>query len=262
MFNIFLFTNILTIISVSAFKTSTCSHDQVTSAVASYSSCTVSAIKPLVQSMATNANDPVQESAIDEKCDLFKKSGPLMKCAKDNLGKCFNDENVRNLKLSGQQTSLLSMKCYSDDETEMFEHVDDIFFSWLEMEALNMDKEADKCTIKVVDDTNIAFQHCISNFENEGEEILKDAENDKQRKDLAKNFILKCFDQIENTCFSEREMKFLRTEFETSFDVTMGIMFGMEDLNMNDEKQPSNEASLTGNIIYFQTVIFFVFTFL
>jgi len=182
------------------------------------------------------AGDPVQESAIDKNCDLLKKNGAIMKCAKDNLGKCFPEDDLEYLKLSGQQSFLMSMKCYTDDESEMIVIEDDIFFSWLEMDGLSMDKDANVCTVEAVDATNIAFQDCIADFADEGQEVLKDAVNVTHSKFLAKNFILKCFDNAENACFTEREMAFLRTEFESAFDVTMGIMFDMEDLNMMDEK--------------------------
>ena len=186
MLKICLIALLLNIWSVSTFKTSTCTHDQVISAVTAYSVCTVNAIKPLVQSLAMKAGDTVEESAIDKNCALLKKTGPIMQCANLGLGQCFSKEDFQNLKLAGQNSFLLlSMQCYSDETQMVVEN--DTFFSWLELENLSMDKDEKICTVETVDETNIAFQDCITNFKDEGENLLKDTKDIKKNEAMANN---------------------------------------------------------------------------
>eukprot|EP00092_Neocalanus_flemingeri_P079854 GFUD01099517.1.p1 GENE.GFUD01099517.1~~GFUD01099517.1.p1 ORF type:complete len:289 (-),score=69.41 GFUD01099517.1:54-848(-) len=240
MFRFFLFVLFNCYSSVSAFKTTNCRHAQVTTAVTSYSSCTANTIKPLVQSLAMKAGDTVEESAIDQNCNLLKNTGPIMKCAKDNLGKCFSAEDLQNLKLAGQNSLDHSMICYGDDETQMVVE-DDIFFSWLELDGIFADKNATTCTFKAVDDTNIAYQDCIANSQDEGEDIIKDTKDIKKAKAMATNMIMKCFNETENPCFSDREVNFLRTEFQTSIEDTMEVIFGMAGHNMMDEEEEQDD---------------------
>eukprot|EP00092_Neocalanus_flemingeri_P016119 GFUD01017447.1.p1 GENE.GFUD01017447.1~~GFUD01017447.1.p1 ORF type:complete len:285 (+),score=70.93 GFUD01017447.1:59-856(+) len=243
MFRFFLFVLFNCYSSVSAFKTTNCRHAQVTNAVTSYSSCTANTINPLVQSLAMKAGDTMEESAIDQNCALLQKTGPIMKCATEHLGKCFSAEELQNLKLAGQNSVVHSMKCYGDNETQMVVE-DDIFFSWLELEGLNTDKDKDTCTIEVVDKTNIAFQDCIEKAQDEGEDIIKDTKDIKKATLMATNLIMKCFNETENPCFTHREINFLRTEFQTSIEDTMEVIFGMAGHNMMEEEEEEEEGEL------------------
>ena len=227
---------LLNILAATAFRTKTCDHHQVTTALKSYNECTTNAIKPTVQSLAMKAGDTVDDSAIDQTCALLKKDGPIMTCAKDKLGKCFEIQDLDfNLKLGGQHSSMLSMHCYSDDTQMAVEN--DIFFAWLELEGIFADKNASTCTIEAVDKTNIAFQECIMN---QDESLIEDTKDVKKAKETATNFFMKCFDKTENPCFSEREMTFLRKEFQKTIESMMAVMFGMGDINMNDDKEEAD----------------------
>eukprot|EP00090_Calanus_glacialis_P017981 TRINITY_DN27887_c0_g1_i2.p1 TRINITY_DN27887_c0_g1~~TRINITY_DN27887_c0_g1_i2.p1 ORF type:complete len:286 (-),score=68.06 TRINITY_DN27887_c0_g1_i2:38-844(-) len=228
---------LLNILAATAFRTKTCDHDQVTTALKSNNECTTNAIKPTVQSLAMKAGDTVDDSAIDQTCALLKKDGPIMTCAKDNLGKCFEIQDLDfNLKLGGQHSPMLSMQCYSDDTQMAVEN--DIFFAWLELEGIFTDKNASTCTIEAVD-TNIAFQECTMN---QDKNLIEDTKDVKKAKETATNSFMKCFDETENPCFSEREMTFLRKEFKNTIEGIMAVMFGMGDINMNDDKEDTNQT--------------------
>ena len=197
-----------------------------------YNNCTVSAIKPAIQSLAMKAGDSVDDSAITKTCSLLKKEGPIMGCAKENLGKCFETQDLEfNLKLGGQHATLLPMECYSEDQMVV---ENDIFFAWLELEGIYADKNESSCTEEAVDKTNIHFQECILH---QDESLIEDTKNKKKAKKTATNSFMKCFDETENLCFSEREITFLRKEFLDSVEDMMTVIFGMGDLNMNEDKE-------------------------
>jgi len=207
--------------------------------VTTYNKCTVSAIKPTIQSLAMKAGDSVDDSAITKTCSLLKKEGPIMGCAKENLGKCFETQDLEfNLKLGGQHATLLPMECYSQDQMVV---ENDIFFAWLELEGIYADKNESSCTEEAVDKTNIHFQECILH---QDESLIEDTKDKKEAKETATNYFMKCFDETENLCFSEREMTFFRKEFQGSVEDMMTVIFGMGDLNMNDDKE--EEVDLLG----------------
>ena len=226
-----LFLQLLHLFSAFAFKTDKCDHDKVTSVLALYNDCTMKEIKPAVQSLAMKAGDPVDNSAVQNSCDLLKKTGPIMKCANDTLGQCFEQQDINfNLKLGGQHAALLSMKCDADEEDQMVVE-NDIFFSWLELEGLHADGSKETCTIEAVDNTNLKFQECVMHQDENLVEDTKDVPKDLK---AASNTIMKCFDKTDNPCFSEREMSFLRTEFKSSIEEVMKIIWGMGDLNEDE----------------------------
>eukprot|EP00092_Neocalanus_flemingeri_P069046 GFUD01084518.1.p1 GENE.GFUD01084518.1~~GFUD01084518.1.p1 ORF type:complete len:158 (-),score=42.67 GFUD01084518.1:61-534(-) len=135
------------------------------------------------------------------------------------------------------------MKCYGDNETQMVVE-DDIFYAWLELDGIFADKNATTCTFKAVDDTNIAYQDCIANSQDEGEDIIKDTKDIKKATAMATNLIMKCFNETENPCFTHREINFLRTEFQTSIEDTMEVSFGMAGHNMMEEEEEEEEGEL------------------
>jgi len=252
---------ILNILSASAFKTSTCTHEKLTPLITEYSNCTVNTIKPLVQSLAMKAGDLVEDSAIDsaidKNCNLLKKTGPIMKCAKDTIGKCFSNEDLQTLKLAGQNSVLTQIQCYGNDDTQ-FVVEDDIFFSWLELADLFADKDASICTVEAIDNTNIGFQNCIENFPGDDHDVVTASNDAEKQTVVAINSIMKCFDATANPCFSEREMSFLRTEFQTAVEDTLGLMFGFSEHNLEDKAKTNAAAFFMANLCLSVTMVFFL----
>merc|ERR1712179_696657 len=208
----FLFCLIFFILTVRAFKSKKCEHDKIITAVTAYNKCTVNAIKPTIGSLAMKAEDDVGENVIDQTCMLLKKDGPIMTCAKENLGECFDTQNLEfNLKLAGQHARLLSMQPSCDGDDTQMEVEDDMFFAWLDLEDIYAD-----------------------------EDLIKDTKDVKKAKETATNAVMKCFDATENHCFSEREMTFMRKDFMETFEDIMSSMYNIGDLNMDDEKDQSS----------------------
>jgi len=249
------------ILSVIAFKTQSCDHDQVVKAVTDYNKCTAEAIKSTVGSLAMMAGDEVDENAVDKTCELLKRDGPIMTCAKENMGNCFETQNLEfNLKLAGQHA--VSVVCSHEDDTQINVE-DDIFFAWLELDDISPDTD---CDVEAMDQTNIHFQKCILE---QDESLIQDTKDVKKAKQTATNALMKCFDETENTCFSDKEMTFLRKEFLETIDSMMTMMFGMGDLNIDDTtKTPetigaikddgrNSSGSRMINLSLFITVIFF-----
>lgn len=238
-FKLFLLNLLLASLSVRAFKSKSCDHDQVINAVTTYNKCTIDAIKPSVGGLVMKAGDEVDDNAVDLSCQLLKKDGPIMTCAKENLGKCFETSDLEfNLKLAGQHGSLLSMQCYSDDETHLVVE-NDVFFAWLDLDGINADEDKTDCTPESLDQTNLDFQDCIMN---QDDDLIMDTKDVKKAKETATNSIMKCFDETKNVCFSEREMTFLRKDFLDTIEDMMTVMYGMGDLNMDDTTTKSPET--------------------
>merc|ERR1712215_428553 len=199
------------ILTTRAFKSKKCEHDKIITAVTSYSKCTVNAIKPTNRSLAMKAEDDVGENVTDQTCTLLKKDGPIMTCAKENLGECFETHDLEYLKLAGQHARLLSMQPNCDNDDTQMEVEDDMFFAWLDLEGLNMD-----------------------------EDLIKDTKDVKKAKEQATNDVMKCFNATENLCFSEREMTYMRKDFMETFEDIMSSMYNIGVLNMDDEKDHSS----------------------
>merc|ERR1719233_2827809 len=231
-----IFCLIFFILSVRAFKTKTCDHDKIITAVTNYNKCTVNAIKPTIGSLAMKAEEDVGENVVDQTCLLLKRDGPIMTCAKENLGECFETKKLEfNLKLTAQHA--LSMQPLCDDDDTQMEVDEDMFFAWLDLEDIKLDENRTECKEHAQEDANMEFVHCI-----------EDTKDVKKLKEKATDDIMKCFDGIENLCFSEREMAFMRNDFVESFEDKITAIFTMGGLNMDDEKDnsPSPVSKDTG----------------
>ena len=228
MFSLIFF--LLNILTVRAFKSNMCEHDEVINAVTTYNKCTVNAIKPTIGSLAMKAED---ENIIDQTCMLLKKDGPIMSCAKENLGKCFETKGLEfNLKLTGQHAALLSMHPNCDNDDSQMEVDGDMFFAWLELEDIFADENKNDCDVHALEDANYNFTHCVESVD---QNLIENTEDVKKAKETATNAIMKCFDATENHCFSEREMTFLRKDYMDTIEDTITAIFKMGDFNMDDE---------------------------
>jgi len=184
------------------------------------------------------AEDDVGENVIDQTCTLLKKDGPIMTCAKENLGECFETKDLEfSLKLAGQHARLLSMQPNCDGDDTQMEVEDDVFFAWLDLKDINADEDRTDCTEHALENANMNFAHCIENMD---EDLIKDTKDVKKAKETATNVVMKCFDATENHCFSEREMDFMRKDFMNTFEDIMSSMYNIGDLNMDDEKDQSS----------------------
>ena len=177
------------------------------------------------------AGEEVDENIVDQTCLLLKKPGPIMGCAEENLGQCFDRQDLeQNLKLTGQHASDHSVVCYTSQHQMVVEN--SIFFSWLELEGIFADKNTTDCTSKALHRTNINFQDCILK---QDENVIKDIKDVKKAKEMATKAIMKCFDKTDNFCFSEREISFLRKDFFATIGDMMTVVFRMKDGNMEDQ---------------------------
>ena len=81
-----------------------------------------------------------------------------MTCAKEYLGKCFETKDLEfNLKLAGHHTAFLPMQPNCDGDDSQMEVDADVFFAWLDLEDIFVDKNRTDCYDYALEDVNHNF---------------------------------------------------------------------------------------------------------